>query len=258
MSHMMQDKWESWEFARENGLPFAETALGGTPAAVEQCLDMARRYGYPLVAKPRLGYSSLGVRLLFDAETVRRTVSIPGDIIQVFLDPLGDWSSFTADRTLGVPLFRGYSDPRQYSCQTIIGPDRTFTPLFCMRNVMVNGRSEYGEICRDPRLDAVAVRYTEAVIRGGWRGPFNLQCRRLPDGSYAGLEMNGRPTGATSARAWLGFDEIGHLVERFVGPGRLPPHPRVEDAVVIRFPTSYPLRRSAVRHLEEHREWSAD
>lgn len=257
MSQMMQDKWASWEFARAHGLPFAESVLGGTPVALAQCLDLAERHGLPLIAKPRLGFGSLGVRLLFDTAAIRSAASTAGAVIQPSVGAGSDWSSSSPDGSAGIPLFTTYRDTGQVSCQTVIGPDGTFPPPFCTHNLMVNGKSERIEICLDPAASALTGRYADAVGHAGWRGPFNLQCRQLADGSFIGIEMNGRLTGATSARAWLGHDEIGIIVERFVGPGRLPPHPRLADSVVVRFPTSYPVVREVVRDLQERREWHA-
>jgi hypothetical protein len=218
---------------------------------------MAVRHGFPMLSKPRFGYGSLGVRLLVDEASVRESAATPDVIIQPFLNPPDESRHVTIRNGPGIPLFTVYRDALQYSCQVIIGPDGSFAEPFCILNVMVNGKSERGEICNEAGLCAVARQFAAAVSEHGWRGPFNLQCRKLPDGTFCGFEMNGRLTGSTSARAWLGYDEVGLLVERFLGPNRLPPHPTVPDGVIMRFPTSYGVSRPAVQQLRETGIWEA-
>src|SRR5215467_9491597 len=66
-ARVIADKWDSHEFCRRHSLPFAASIIGGPES---DRIAFVRRHGLPLVAKPRRGYASLDVYMLYRDEQV--------------------------------------------------------------------------------------------------------------------------------------------------------------------------------------------
>jgi carbamoyl-phosphate synthase large subunit len=85
MAQVIADKWLSYEFSMHNALPFAASMIR---CAAPERIAFVRKYGFPLVAKPRRGYASLDVFMLHKDEQVEAMLGRDGCIVQQFLgDP---------------------------------------------------------------------------------------------------------------------------------------------------------------------------
>ncbi len=257
LADMMQDKLLSWQFARECGVPFAETISVAAPA--ENREQFIARHGFPLIAKPGRGFGSLGVRVILDADQLTQLSTLPNYVLQPFMAPPANLAELVPDLAGGVPLFFSIPDQRQFACQTVIGPDGKFVEACCTINRMVIGRSERTDRWHDPHLRETAIAWMNAVAAAGWRGSFNLQCRQLPDGSYVGHELNGRMSGSTSSRCHFGFHEPRILVEQFLGTAAWPdPSPiRSVPGFVSRSLTDGFVADSDVETLRAEGVWTA-
>jgi carbamoylphosphate synthase large subunit len=60
-ARIFEDKWLSHAFAVEHALGFADSAIADSPGGAEVVERLAARHGFPLVAKPRLGFASRDV-----------------------------------------------------------------------------------------------------------------------------------------------------------------------------------------------------
>jgi carbamoyl-phosphate synthase large subunit len=79
----MLDKESSWQFSSRHGLPYAPTiGTQGDPASIA---GFAAAQGFPLVAKPRQGFASLGVFLVLDAAQLERIVGRRDYVLQRYL-----------------------------------------------------------------------------------------------------------------------------------------------------------------------------
>ncbi|MEU2791823.1 ATP-grasp domain-containing protein [Streptomyces sp. NPDC007100] len=67
-----RDKYHMKQWMREAGVPTADFLV---PADTRDALEFAERVGYPLVAKPRLGFASRGVELLSGPDEVQRAAA---------------------------------------------------------------------------------------------------------------------------------------------------------------------------------------
>ena len=111
---------------------------------------------------------------------------------------------------------------------------------------------------QDSLLDAIAWAYAEHMAQLGYRGPLNIQSKRLADGSYVPFELNARFTGQTDARALLGFNEALLAIEHFldlefeVGVTTLLDGP----PSVSRILTSYAADLRDIETLNVHGLWS--
>lgn len=101
--------------------------------------------------------------------------------------------------------------------------------------------------------------WADALVRAGWRGLVNLQCRRLADDSFVGFEINGRMSGSSSARCLLGYHEPRILVSPFLEADRWPggeDTPR-GPGFVGRLPSDGYVADCDVEKLTANRVWNA-
>jgi len=82
MAEVIRDKWASYSWALENGLPFARSAIDAIGVA-----QLRNEVGFPLVAKPRQGFGSNGVRMLLTDEHVGVALAAGNTIVQEAIDP---------------------------------------------------------------------------------------------------------------------------------------------------------------------------
>jgi len=229
------DKWQSAVFSVQHGLPFAPSAPADQPEAV---LALLERVGWPLLVKPRAGFASGGVRILRERHQLDAVLGDTSLLVQQYLGSVDALQAYLADlERLGVPLFNSFEEAK-YSLQAFIGPDGGLLDAVVTRHAMKQGKSAKVELWQDASLDELSRRVATAFASAGWRGPLNAQCQRRPDGSFAIYEYNGRFTGASSARALLGYDEVGMALSAFGGLAQPPATRQPAGAYVLRSPRS--------------------
>jgi carbamoyl-phosphate synthase large subunit len=208
------DKWLSAEFCAQRGLPFAPSIAG---PGVRDGKAFAGNHGFPLVGKPRRGYASQEVYLLFNEAQLERVLAREGWIVQKFLgDPRTVTDYLAGIETDGVPLYHTFQGLK-HSIQALIAPDGSPAHVICTRNMSKQRRSKWVEPDPDDRSRRLGTACAEAFAAEGWRGPLNIQCQKSADGALFIHEFNGRFTGATVDRWLLGYDEVGAAIERFTG-----------------------------------------
>ncbi|MEO8304893.1 MAG: hypothetical protein ABI724_12305 [Betaproteobacteria bacterium] len=213
-AEVIADKWSSFEFSTKHGLPFAASMIR---CAARERKAFVRKYGLPLVAKPRRGFASLDVYMLYKAEQVETMLARDGYIVQQFLgDPTRITDYLAAIDESGVPLNHSFQGVK-HSIQALIAPDGSVVHVICTRNYRNLRRSKYVEPDTDPTSAAVGAACARAFSSAGWRGPLNIQCEKTAAGEMLIHEFNGRFTSATVDRWLLGFDEVGAAIEHFTG-----------------------------------------
>ena len=222
-ARVIGDKWSSYEFCRQHGLPFAASMIR---CGDEERTTFVHKHGFPLVAKPRHGYASLDVFMLYKDEQVEAMLARDGYVVQQFLgDPRPIAEYLVAIERNGVPLFHTFQGVKN-SIQALIAPEGSVAHVICTRNYRNQRRSKWVEPDTDPTSDAIGAACARAFAAAGWRGPLNIQCEKTAAGEMLIHEFNGRFTGATVDRWLLGFDEVGAAIERFTGrpiTSRTPP-----------------------------------
>lgn len=91
LAHVIADKAASLQFARRHDLPYVDSVPASEPDAVARLL---RRYGYPLVAKPRQGNGSRGVRVVFDDMQRAAVGALPDYLVQPYFEPEAELASW--------------------------------------------------------------------------------------------------------------------------------------------------------------------
>lgn len=251
-ARIIGDKFLTYEFARKHGLSFADTACGK-----ESAVDLARRHGYPLVAKPRRGHGSRGVLLIRNGRQLARAATLADYVFQECIDPPSDLDALIPDQGFGVPLF--YSlQLWQFSLQAVIAPSGEVVNTFCLVNdVLLAGRTEQNSRADDPVLADAIERYARAISDEGWAGPLFIQGRKTSDGRFVAFEMNGRLGGSVSSLLYWGFDQLGLIAHHFAPGGCLPPSPIPAGMGVTLYKSlsDFPVRHQDVALLEECGVW---
>lgn len=256
-ARIMQDKWESYGFARQHQLPFAKTLLYSPESERALLEDFIQTVKFPLIAKPRQGFGSNGIYVVTEWEQIARLVASGSLLLQEYLGDPCNLERHRQAYALAMPLFFQIPETTQYACQAIISPSGQLSEIFCSRNTMVMGRCEYTEVIHEPELFTLTERYASALSAYGWEGPLNLQCKPDCQGQWKVFELNPRMSGSTSARLCLGYDEMGILMSFFL-PKMVFPNLTVADkpqGVVIRSLTDDFVAHSWVRTLETERVW---
>ncbi len=248
MARIIRDKYRSSLWAASRKLTFASTIRTGRSDTAVRAHRIVTASGFPLIAKPRCGNASRGVRIVDGQRHLHAFISEPGYVLQPFI---GNGEAFRElDRELqnGIPLFWRDGETRNLSGQALIGPDGTVLCVIATRNDMVMGRCEGVELCTDAASRELLLMAARAAAQDGWRGPLNLQCAQRSDGAWVCYEMNGRFTGATSARRYMGCDEVALAIEAFTGASLPPVEPGVRVGRVERvfrdLPVYHPISLS--------------
>ena len=218
IAEVVSDKWLAATFCAEHGLPFVDSIVAGNATARSKFIASG---GLPGVAKPRRGFSSGGIRLIWNEAQLDRALGA-GDVVQRFIGDARVIDEFR--RALdddGLPLHHTFQTFK-HSIQALVAPDGSVAHVICTRNQLNLRRAKRVEPDREPAARELGERCALAFARTGWRGPLNIQCQKDADGRLLIHEFNGRFTGATAVRWHLGFDEVGPAIERFAGawPGR--------------------------------------
>ena len=232
---VVADKWDSFRFCSERALPFVDSIVGGDGSAIDA---FVREHGFPLVAKPRRGFSSLGIDVVFRRTQLERALHDPARVVQAFLGDARVVDALLQQiETRGLPLFHTLQGLK-HSIQALVSPDGDVVDVVCTRNLRPQRNVKRVEPDTDPRAQRIGHAIAAAFAQAGWRGPLNIQCQRDRDDRIRVHEFNGRFTGATSDRYLLGFDEVGRAIRCFTGvplaPPRMPAAREVFESMVAR------------------------
>jgi carbamoyl-phosphate synthase large subunit len=211
------DKWLTYQFSLKHDLPFAKSAIANSDPDNTELNQLVSEYGFPLLVKPRDGFGSHGVLVISNDEQLKKALGLEHMLIQQYLsNPQELEELHLRIQSEGVPLFFSFEEEK-YSLQTFVHRDGTVGEIFCTVHKMISGRSLKVRRISNGELEKIAMKFATAMALEGWFGPLNIQCQRLQSGEFVAYELNGRYTGATSARYHLGFDEVGNTLNTLLG-----------------------------------------
>jgi carbamoyl-phosphate synthase large subunit len=197
-----EDKWETVNFLRTHGFPYPDSALSSNAEAVKALVSRA---GFPMIAKPRIGARSVGVRMI-QSQTQLDALSDAGYILQEHLPE--EAGEFTA----GTMTYGG-----KCASQVIFRRD------------LKDGNTYRAYTFSDAHHEDYLRQVSEAMP--GVYGPLNFQYR-LREGKPVVFEINSRFSGTTPLRAAVGLNEVGLALE-FIRTGKIVPQPILKKQVAI-------------------------
>jgi hypothetical protein len=216
LARIMSDKLESYRFAKSVGLAFAESF---DPNGTEPPQAFAARVGYPMVAKPRDGFSSKGVMFVDCEAQLLRSLDRANYVIEEYLgDPDVYWEAKRSMLEDGVPLYLSMHGIKHSVELMFDAQSRPASPVFASYNRPAF-RARFVTPNTEANTLALGERCYEVFSKQGWRGPLNVQCQLDRNGEVKIHEFNGR-YGALVAERWLlGFDELALGLKLFADIG---------------------------------------
>ena len=249
----MDDKVESYRFAKKYGLPFSPTLRSAGVEIENELRRMVEAYGFPLIAKPIKGNGSRGIWVVTNQQQLDNVSKEPGFAIQPLLGVRPD---LTIDTRFGLPFVWQIPENKLYATQSLIDRDGNIVDSIGFFSKMVAGKCERLERCTDPELLRITRHFAESAVTEGWLGPFNLQLKKDPAHGYQAIEMNGRFSGGTSARYYLGFDEVGKMVNLWTGSQIVAANSRAEGTdMVTKTLTDFPINNADMERMRENGLW---
>lgn len=177
------DKLATASFLAARQIPFARTWPAETEATISP----------PLVAKPRQGNASAGVRWLFDADALR---------------------SFRS-RTPAGYCFQEHLEGPEITVGLLYDRSGVLRDGIAMERSLIDGRTAHARVVDSPGLR----RFIDAFgSRVQGVGAVNVQLRDHPERGPVAFEVNARLSGSTELRVALGFNDplriARHLLTR--------------------------------------------
>ena len=200
------DKLRTAEFLRDAGFPYPDTALISDANAIERLITI---HGFPLITKPRGGFSSRNVFLVHSQDEINAAaVLVPDSVVQEYLP----------------------DDHAEFTAATLSGSDAKVRATIILRRDLLQGTTYRTELCEDANLYDHAVAITEAL---GAVGPCNLQFR-VKDSKLCVFEINPRFSGTSGIRYLYGFNDCEMIFDLFRLDATVR-QPALRSAVVLRY-----------------------
>jgi len=208
IAEVIRDKWASYEWATARQLPFARSAIDDAGAT-----RLRQQLGFPLVAKPRHGFGSNGVRLLLNEDHLRAVLATGGYIVQECLDP--PRTLVDDDLRLGMPFWFAPVQLANPSTLCLLH-DRGCDFLAAWVSEARCGAALRTVLIDAPPLLQLAMSFAQTAWREGWRGPLNVQTRIDSSGRYVPIELAGRFIGSAAALHALGVPVVNIVLQHFL------------------------------------------
>lgn len=185
------DKWLTTEFLRENGLPYAEAFV---PRNLDESIDKARDWGFPLVFKTRVGTSNRHVHIIEGLDQlVQAFNSVPKPMMQRLINMPSDELN------------------AEYTCSIFKTSDGKVLGPFTARRTLKGGNSWVVEVGHFeefyPLLNSIGTLLPSM-------GTLNIQLM-LGDEGPIPFEFNARFSGTTAVRSYFGFNEPEMTVRNY-------------------------------------------
>ena len=207
MAEVIRDKWASYTWAMQKGLPFARSAIDAAGIA-----GLRNEVGFPLVAKPREGFGSNGVRMLLSDDHVSAALSAGEQIVQEPIDPAPMLTLEALEA--GMPLWFAPIQPGSPLALCLLD-DAGCHFLAAWRSRHVRGAALDTILLQNPSLEQLAMDFAQAAWRDGWRGLLNIQARLSGSGEWVPIELAGRFMGGTNALHKLGIPVAAIVLRNF-------------------------------------------
>ena len=216
-----RDKLVTCQWLGGAGLPVPGCASLADAGAVD---ELVSRYGFPLVAKPRLGKGSDGILILRDDGDLERVLGAEDlslrEVVQRRLEP----SDLVLQEYLG-------EDQEEYTAGCFCDRDGELRGTIVLRRRLQSGTTVVAELGEFPDVRETAGAIAAAL---GALGPCNVQLR-IHSGRPVPFEINPRFSGTTALRARMGFNEVEAALRHFVLGEPVPPLQAMGRLLALRY-----------------------
>jgi carbamoyl-phosphate synthase large subunit len=200
------DKLRTAHFLRDADLSYPETVLATDKKGVE---ELIRRYGFPLIMKPRFGFTSKNVFSVNSRKEIESTQAlVPDMILQRYLP----------------------DSAHEYTAATLSGKDKKVLATIVLHRELNQGTTYRTELVEDESIIKQVINVVNAL---GAVGSCNLQFRLLGDQIFV-FEINPRFSGTCGIRYLYGFNDAEMIFEVF-RLGLNIRQPKLRPGVVLRY-----------------------
>ena len=200
------DKLWTAHFLRDVHLSYPETVLATDKKGVEGLIG---RYGFPLIMKPRFGFTSKNVFAVDSRKEIESIQTlVPDMILQRYLP------DFT----------------HEYTAATVSGKDKKVRATIVLHRELNQGTTYRTELVEDKSITKQVINVVNAL---GAVGSCNLQFRLLGDQIFV-FEINPRFSGTCGVRYLYGFNDAEMVFEVF-RLGLNIRQPKLRPGVVLRY-----------------------
>ena len=151
------DKYKTWQFAKKHGILILKTFIDLD--AVKHDLKSGE-ISFPLILKPRLGHSSIGIKKVYDEEQLAYAY-------RCVIHELGmqEFSSLTGENTGDFVIIQQFSEGREYGVDIVNDLNGNFVACFVKyKFAMRSGETDVAETLQFFQIETVA-RKIAAVTR---------------------------------------------------------------------------------------------
>jgi carbamoyl-phosphate synthase large subunit len=200
------DKLRTAHFLRDAHLSYPETTLATDKKGVQ---ELIRRYGFPLIMKPRFGFTSKNVFSVGSRKEIEAIQAlVPDMIVQRYLP----------------------DSRHEYTAATISGKDKKVIATIVLHRELNQGTTYRTELVEDESITKQVINVVNAL---GAVGSCNLQFRLLGDQIFV-FEINPRFSGTCGIRYLYGFNDAEMMFEVF-RLGLNIRQPKFRPGVVLRY-----------------------
>jgi carbamoyl-phosphate synthase large subunit len=234
-----QDKLATCRWLADRGLPhpgFAPAANG------EELRSLVAKYGFPLIAKPRVGRGASGV-VRVDGERELEPLLGRDDVI--VQEMLGEPEPADAQATPTGPA--PDTQAAEYTSGCFCDSEGRLRGSVVMRRELVEGTTVRADVGDFEPVRDVSERVVAAL---GPLGPCNVQLRLGRDGVPTPFDVNVRFSGTTPLRARLGFNEVEAALRHLALGEPAYDLPPARAGTVIRYWNEMYLPADAIDTLE--------
>ncbi|MDP5200699.1 ATP-grasp domain-containing protein [Flavobacterium sp. DG2-3] len=203
--NIANDKFLTSEFLEKNNFPFPFSVMANDK---QNLLDIERKLGYPLFAKPFDGARSLGIKKIENNDELMEIYSPNSNlVVQQYL------SENEGEYTSGCVVING-------ECKAIVTLRRDLRDGNTYRAYRDESTSKYDEM-----IMKIAERLNPS-------GPVNFQFRIFNDEPVI-FEINGRFSGTTPLRHFFGFNEVEAVLKHYLFNEEID-KPTLKNGIVLR------------------------
>lgn len=202
------DKWRTYEFARQLGVPVPETFL--TVAGAVEALEFGR-VQFPLIIKPRWGSASIGLYVVESLEDLEASfVACQKAVGKSALSSLGLEDAVIIQEVIQGP---------EYGIDILYGRDERYIGFTAKRKLAMRAGETDKAVTVAPELfQNVVVKIANALPHRG-----NLDCDFLErDGKFYLLEFNPRFGGGYPFTHMAGANHVQMLLDDYQGHALAP------------------------------------
>lgn len=212
-----QDKLLTCQWLKENGFHYPVFALSENQESVQK---LVAKKGFPLIAKPRHGKGSEGLRIINNEMELQDYVNLSDYVIQSYV------GNKDSEYTVSCYLDRN---------------GNSYKPIVLQR-WLFNGTTWKANVIDNPRIEQECNAICQAF---GPMGPLNIQLRLDESGEPVPFELNVRFSGTTPMRANFGFRDVEAVLKEYIL------NEPISDCFSIVFGNAY-------RYINEAYVWSAE